>query len=174
LPDHPAHHDHTQPAQPAQPAGHDDAAPSGAGDGAAAARADRDVDAAVSVSAGRRREPAETGPGRAESTETAGSAGLVGLSRRSRPGTRTGAEPAGAELPGTVIPLPRQPADAGPVAGPARAESGASDGGWQVSRVDTAPMSGEEFTAAVNALAALITEWNQRPTDSSENTRAAA
>jgi hypothetical protein len=68
-----------------------------------------------------------------------------------------------------VIPLPRRAADAGSAGSAVR-----SPGGWQVARVETTAMSADQFTAAVNALAALITEWNQRSTDSSQETRNAA
>jgi len=166
LPHHPARHYVDQ---------HGHAGPSGVGDPLAGAlHRNPDTEPGQAAGGSRCPEPTQTDHGRTETTQTTRAGSLLHLRPHSRPSTPTGAEPADAEPPGAVIPLPRQPAGGASVAGPARAGSGASGGGWQVTRVETAPMSGEEFTAAVNALAALITEWNQRSTGSSEKTREAA
>jgi hypothetical protein len=168
LHDQPAQHNHPDPAD--RPgAGHLLAVTPGA---------DRDTVPVDSADGGRPRDDNESATGRAETThgssETTPPGSLAGLSQHSRRTTPAGAGAAGTEPSGAVIPLPRQPVDAGPVAGSDATGSGVLDGGWQVARVETAPMSGEEFSAAVSALAALITEWNQRPTDSSEKPRKAA
>jgi len=132
--------------------------------------ANRDTGRAV---VGPGRDDRESAHGRAETTRTGG---LAHLSHHCRP-TEPATEPATAQPAGTppagpddvVIPLPRRPADTEQAAGPA-----AAAGGWRVVEVETTVMSAEQFTAAVKALSALITEWNQRPTDSTEKTRKAA
>jgi hypothetical protein len=129
--------------------------------------ANRDTGRAV-VAPGR--DDRESAHGRAETTPTGG---LAHLSHHSRPATEPAApQPAGTQSAGpddVVIPLPRRPADTEQAAGRA-----AAAGGWRVVEVETTAMSPEQFTAAVKALSALITEWNQRPTDSTEKTREAA
>ncbi len=161
MPHQPAHHNHTDP-----PA---------AGDGSTLPPypdrdtdpADRDTRRTVVAPS---RDDSESSLGRAESTRTGG---LAHLSHHSRPAPEPAAvQPAGTQSAGpegVVIPLPRRPADTEQAAGPA-----AAAGGWRVVEAETTAMSAEQFTAAVKALAALITEWNQRPTDSTEKTRKAA
>jgi hypothetical protein len=171
LPHPPAHHHPTDP--PA--AGHrspvppepDTAPPDRDPANRDADPANRDTGRAV-VAPGR--DDSESAHGRAETTRTGG---LTHLSHHCRPATEpTAPQPAGTPPAGpddVVIPLPRRPADTEQAASPA-----AAAGGWRVVEVETTVMSAEQFTAAVKALSALITEWNQRPTDSTEKTRKAA
>lgn len=87
----------------------------------------------------------------------AGSAPVRG--RSGRPATpRGGRGPRPAPSPAHPARTPR----------PIRPVRPARPDGWHVERVDTAPMTAEEYTAAVNALAVLITTWTQQVHDSDD------
>lgn len=96
-------------------------------------------------------------PDRAETITPAGSAPVRG--RSGRPATpRGGRGPRPAPSPAHPARTPR----------PIRPVRPARPDGWHVERVDTAPMMAEEYTAAVNALAVLITTWTQQVHDSDD------
>ena len=51
---------------------------------------------------------------------------------------------------------------------PIRTTRSARRDGWRVDRVDTVPMTSEEYTSAVNALAVLVTALAQKVHDKRE------
>ena len=60
----------------------------------------------------------------------------------------------------TVIPFPRTPDDA--------TAPSTRDRRWRVTRMDTEPMTDQQYEQAVSALAALITHWMQEPENTNE------
>lgn len=110
-------------------------------------------------------------PGRVETvtpapgsgTGAVGPAGSPARGRSGRPATpRGGRGPGPAHRPG---PSPAHPARS---PRPVRPVRPARPGGWQIERVDTVPMTADEHSAAVNALAVLITAWTQQAHDDGE------
>jgi hypothetical protein len=52
-----------------------------------------------------------------------------------------------------VLPFPRQPHEP--------AQSSTKEGRWRVERIDTEPMTAQQYDRAVTTLATLITQWQR-------------